>query len=167
VTRHSVDDAAAMDRYGKLGDEPIRITIAANDAAHRADGAHTEERHGPDIPLRRRSGGRTIEGRIHGDPPWTRRAKWSTRWTDSLSMNRVLNDYLRENWEIIRRDLAIDGEHGGGFDTGEQIGEGFFNNGTAEAEYATTSHVRVFLQVVPGSDPLVPFIVTAYPAGLM
>ncbi|WP_203781756.1 hypothetical protein [Paractinoplanes rishiriensis] len=64
-----------MDRYDRLGDEPPRSDIAANDAAHEHLHAHTGERHGPDVPLRRDPAVRdlTLEGRIYGDPRWTRR----------------------------------------------------------------------------------------------
>lgn len=71
-----------MDRYDRLGDEPPRSDIAANDAAHEHLHAHTGERHGPDVPLRRDPAVRdlTLEGRIYGDPRWTRRENRSYRW---------------------------------------------------------------------------------------
>ena len=61
-------------REAGLGDQPPAFDIAANDAAHGSLGAHTEDRHGHNVPLQRdpnpQSGNRTVEGRIYGDPPW-------------------------------------------------------------------------------------------------
>ncbi|MEV6494784.1 hypothetical protein AB0M20_40100 [Actinoplanes sp. NPDC051633] len=162
--------AEVMNRYDALGDDPPRFDIASNDAAHPA--AHTGERHGPDVPLQRDPSGRTIEGRIYGDPPWDRAENWSYRWTDPSTMNRAVNDYVRRNWEAIRSDLALNGRHRGSFDAGHQVGEGYYNNGMYGAgpqasRYATTSFAQVRIQLVPGSNPPVPFVVTAFPSGLL
>lgn len=161
-----------MDRYDRLGDEPPRFNVAANDAAHHGLGAHTDERHGPGVPLLRDPGARTIEGRIYGDPPWGRTENWSYRWTDPSTMNRTVNEYVRDNWQAIRSDLAADGVHRGGFDAGHRVGEGYYNtgmygSGPVASRYATTSMVTVRIKMVPGSDPPEPFILTAYPAGLL
>ena len=43
--------AHALRVYDQLGTDPPKIDIALNDAAHSR--AHTIERHGPDVPLRR------------------------------------------------------------------------------------------------------------------
>lgn len=87
-------------------------------------------------------------------------------------MNRTLNDYVRENWEEIRTNLAFDGEHGASFDAGHRVGEGYYNDGMygagpRNAHYLTTSFVRVFIQIADGSDPPQPFVVTAFPKGIM
>lgn len=161
-----------LDRYERLGAEPPRFTIAANDAAYQALGAHSEQRHGPDVPLPRDPRTRTIEGRIYGDPPWERPENWSYRWADPSTMNRTINEYVRQNWETIRHDLAFDGRHRGGFDAGHRIGEGYINSGMYGAgprasQYVATSLVKIRIQVVPGSDPPVPFVVTAFPSGLL
>jgi hypothetical protein len=169
------DDVALrviMDRYDRLGSDPPRFTIAANDAAHRDRGAHTEERHGPDVPLPRDPNARTTEGRIYGDPPWSYPENWSYRWTDPSTMNRTVNEYVRRHWEDIRSDLALRGRHSGGFDAGHRVGEGYFNTGMYGAgprnsQYTATSLVVVRIRLVPGSDPPEPFVLTAFPAGLL
>jgi hypothetical protein len=122
-----------MDRYDRLGEEPPTFTIARNDDAYRNNGAHTIDRHGPDIPLPRDPNAKTIEGRIYGDSGVDRPESWSYRWTDPPTMNRTVRAYVRENWEAIRSDLAMFESH-----------EGRFNAGPPE-----------------------PFIVTAFPAGLL
>jgi hypothetical protein len=159
-----------MKVYERLGDEPPDVNIARNDAAHQGDGAHTVDRHGPDIPLRRDPALRTVEGRIYGDVGWARPDNWSLRWTDHTTMNREVNTYVRENWEKIRTDLAVEGVHSGAFDAGHRVGEGFYNDGMfgagpRQARYTAASLVRVSIDMVPGSDPPQPFIVTAFPAG--
>jgi hypothetical protein len=161
-----------MDRYERLGAEPPRFNVDANDAAYQGNGAHTAERHGPDVPMPRDPQSRTIEGRIYGDPPWGRPETRSYRWTDPSTMNRTINEYVQKNWETIRHDLAFDGRHRGGFDAGHRIGEGYLNSGMFGAgprasQYAVTSLVQIRIQLVPGSDPPVPFVVTAFPAGLL
>jgi hypothetical protein len=169
------DDAelrVIMDRYERLGAEPPRFTIAANDAVHHGHGAHTEERHGPGVAMPRDPHTRTIEGRIYGDPPWGRPENWSYRWADPSTMNRTINEYVRQNWETIRHDLAFDGQHRGGFDAGHRIGEGYVNRGMFGAgqrvsQFASTSLVKIRIQLAPGSDPPVPFVVTAFPSGLL
>lgn len=161
-----------MDRYDLLGDEPPEFNVVANDAAHHGQGAHTQERHGPDVPMSRDPQTRTIEGRIYGDPPWGRPENWSYRWTDPSTMHRAVNEYVRRNWEAIRSDLALRGRHGGGFDAGHRVGEGYYNpgmhgSGPRDSQYTATSLVMVRIRLVPGSDPPQPFIVTAFPAGLL
>ncbi|HEV2782705.1 MAG TPA: hypothetical protein VGX25_25215 [Actinophytocola sp.] len=163
----------AIDTYNGLGEEPPRLNIGQNDAAHAGDGAHTVERHGPDVPLNRGDappGDRTIEGRIYGDPPWNRPENWSYRWTDESTMNRTVNDYVRANWDDIRSELALNGQFEGTFDAGHRVGEGFYNDGMhgsgpRNAHYAQTSYVTVRLRLVPGDPPGV-MVVTAYPSGL-
>ncbi len=161
-----------MDRYDRLGDEPPEFNIAANDATYHGHGAHTQERHGPDVPMPRDPTTRTVEGRIYGDPPWERPENWSYRWADSSTMNRTVNEYVQQNWETIRQDLAVDGRHRGGFDAGHRVGEGYYNSGMYGAgsrisRYAATSLVKIRIQLVPGSEPPVPFVVTAFPSGLL
>jgi hypothetical protein len=169
------DDAElrrTMDRYERLGDQPPKFTIARNDDAYAGAGAHTIDRHGPDIPLPRDPNAKTIEGRIYGDTGWHRPESWSYRWTDPAIMNRTVRDYVRENWETIRSDLAMFEAHQGRFDAGHRIGQGYYNSGMygagpRAAQYAETSFVTIRVQLVPGSDPPEPFIVTAFPAGLL
>lgn len=161
-----------MDRYERLGDQPPKFNIEHNDAAHRTDGAHTVERHGPDIPLPRNPDATTIEGRIYGDTGWERAENWSYRWLDPSTMNRTVRDYVQTNWETIRSDLAMFESHEGRFDAGHRVGEGYYNSGMygagpRAARYATTSFVTIRVKLIPGSDPPEPFIVTAFPAGLL
>jgi hypothetical protein len=160
-----------MARYEQLGDEPPVIDLAANDAQHGAIGAHTVERHGPQVPLDRATGTRTIEGRIYGDPPWPREENWSYRWSDTATMNRTVNQLIRENWETIRSDLAEFGSFRNTFDAGQVIGEGFFNRGMhgtgpRDATFAPATFVELRIRLVPGSDPVEMFVVTAYPSGV-
>ncbi|MFI7547582.1 hypothetical protein [Actinoplanes sp. NPDC049599] len=161
-----------MRRRDQLGDEPPRFDIAANDAGYGAHGAHTDDRHGPGIPLPRAPGRQTVEGRVHGDDPWPRPENWSYRWTDPSTMNRTVNDYVRRNWDRIRDDLALEGAHDGGFDAGHRVGQGYYNDGMYGAgprhsRYAETSLVKIRIRLVPGSDPPETFILTAFPVGIM
>ncbi|WP_433302086.1 hypothetical protein ACQP2F_08035 [Actinoplanes sp. CA-030573] len=158
-----------MHTYDQLGDEPPTFNIASNDAAH--DRAHTIDRHGPDLPMTRDPNVQTVEGRIYGDTGWEKAANGSYKWTDHTTMNREVNRYVEENWPSIRDDLAIDGSHENVFDAGHRIGEGYYNRGMhgagpRQSQYDATSLVRIRIKVVEGSDPPVPFIVTAFPAGL-
>ena len=167
-----IELSAIMHRYDQFGETPPPFNIARNDDAFGRIGAHTLEHHGPDLPLRRGAAGRTIEGRVYGDPPWPHTETRSYRWVDHTTMNREVNRYVAENWEQIRSDLALTGRHSGGFDAHHRVGEGFYNKGmhgagARQAEYGATSLVLVRIKVVPGSDPPQPFIVSAFPAGLL
>ncbi len=167
-----VELRAVMNRYDQLGDEPPKFNIARNDDVYGSAGAHTVDRHGPEIPLPRDSNAKTIEGRIYGDTGWSRPESWSYRWTDPSTMNRTARDYVRENWETIRSDLAMSETHEGRFDAGHRVGEGYYNNGMygagpRAARYAETSFVTIRIRLVPGSDPPEPFIVSVFPAGLL
>ena len=97
---------------------------------------------------------------------------WSYRWSDPSTMNRTINEYVRRNWEAIRSDLALGRTHRGGFDAGHRIGEGYFNNGMygagpRQSQYAATSLAVIRIRLVPGADPPQPFLVTAFPAGIL
>jgi hypothetical protein len=156
--------------YDQLGADPPRIDVALNDSAHPR--AHTLERHGPSIPLRQQPGVRTVEGRIHGDHGWNQPENQSFKWDDPTVMTREINDYVQRNWETIRGDLATDGVHEGRYDSGHRVGEGFLNGGmygfgARQAEYMPTSLVRLRIRLVPGSDPAQPFLVSAFPAGIL
>ncbi|WP_306210363.1 hypothetical protein [Actinoplanes sp. RD1] len=158
--------------YEGLGSEPPTFNIARNDDAHRDNGAHTIDVHGPQLPLRRDPARRTVEGRIYGDHDWDKPANWSLRWTDHTTMNREINDYVRQNWEEIRSNLAMEGTHTGAFSAGHRVGEGFYNDGMfgvgpRNARYTVASIVRVAIDLDTGADPPQPFIVTAFPAGIL
>ena len=155
----------------RLGSEPPKVNVEVNDIRHRLRNAHTDRDHGPTIPLRRDLRVKTIEGRIYGDDGWARPANGSFKWSDPSTMNRTVNDYVSRNWEQIRNNLAIAGEHEDVFDAGHRIGEGFVNRGMygagpRAAQYGTTSVVRIVIHLVPGSDPPEPFILTAFPTAL-
>jgi hypothetical protein len=163
-----------MADYDALGNEPPEFNVARNDAAYGDNGAHTLDRHSPDIELRRdpTNQTKTVEGRIYGDAGWSHPDNWSMRWTDHTTMNREVNNYVRENWEEIRTNLAVDGVHNGAFNAGHRVGEGFYNDGMhgagpRNAHYTAASLVRVAIDIVDGSDPPQPFIVTAFPAGTL
>ncbi|MFF5082393.1 hypothetical protein ACFY36_35550 [Actinoplanes sp. NPDC000266] len=168
-TAGDVEMAAVMRRYEQLGDEPPRFNIAENEAAHRR--AHTLDHHGPDIPLQRHLGPKTVEGRIYGDGEWNDAVNASLRWTDPSTMHREINGYIQQNWSRIRDDLALEESHDGLFNAGHRIGEGYYNNGMygvgpRQAEYITTSLVRIRIKLVKDADPAQPYLLTAYPAAL-
>jgi hypothetical protein len=163
-------------RYNVLGDRPPHLDISINDRIH-AD-AHTLRRHGSDIPLERRldangvpDGTRTIEGRIHNDPPWNvdgGAQNFSARWTNDEIMNQTVNRYLLDNWETIRSNIAMNGVHEETFNAGRLIGEGFFNQnyglgGPPISARSNTPLVTIRLRLVPGNPPSF-FVVSAFPS---
>ncbi|WP_432543070.1 hypothetical protein [Kineococcus sp. SYSU DK002] len=78
---------------------PWTFDIARDEA--RFPRAHTTDRHGADIPLRREDagpGGKSIEGRIHGDEPWARRENTSSRWLSDEVMNSTIDGHVRQHW---------------------------------------------------------------------
>jgi hypothetical protein len=167
---NSAADSATTDRYHQLGDEPPDFDLVANDDAYHDRGAHTIDRHGPDIPLRRDPRTKTIEGRIYGDRPWADKVTRSYQWLDLPTMNREVNAYVRLNWETIRADLALGQPHRGDFDAGYRIGRGYFNSGMygrgpRRAQYGETTRFKVLIRLAPGLVPATPFILSAYPWG--
>lgn len=163
-----VELARRMDKYRQLGDAPPKVNVEANDAAHATEGAHTVDRHGPDVPLPRAPGTKTIEGRIYGDDGWPKPESRSYRWIDHSVMNRTVNEYIQGNWETIRSDLAMDDVHVAVVDAHRQIGEGYYNKGMygagpRQAQYSTTSVWQIRIRLVTGSDPAELFVVTAFP----
>ena len=169
-THDDPDVANAIRVYDQLGADPPKVDVALNDAAHSR--AHTLDRHGPDLPLRQQAGVLTIEGRIYGDHGWGQPENQSFKWDDPTVMTREINGYVQRNWETIRSDLATTGVHEGRYDAGHRVGEGFLNGGMygfgpRHAEYTPTSLVRLRIRLVPGSDPAQPFLVSAFPAGIL
>lgn len=165
----------AFQTYTLLGDKPPKVNIRANDdvPANKVAGAHSMDRHGPDVPLRivdASAGTRTIEGRIYGDPPWSKPENWSYKWIDESTMNGTINDYLSANWERIRSDLTLnEGVFETTFNADHAVGEGFFNEGqmgvgARNAVYHRTSYVTLTIELRPGNPPTF-FIVRAFPAG--
>jgi hypothetical protein len=177
ATRELIERSAEWRAYEGLGGEPPTIDLAANDQAYgppRAHPAHTLERHGPTVPLRRAAapGARTVEGRLFGDAPWGRDANFSYRWFTLRIAQDTINAYLRANWETIRSDLATKGEFNAMFDARRAVGEGFYdaNFGTPGPHaaprpvYHTTSIVSLTLRLVPGAPPRI-YVETAFPFG--
>ena len=170
-TRDDIELSAIMNRYDRLGDEQPKFKIAAHDLAHPK--AHTLERHGPDIPLAHIPGVKTIEGRVYGGHGWERRENQSFKWIDHTTMHNEINEYVRTNWETIRSDLAIgDSPHEAVINAGHRIGHGYYNSGmygtgVRQAAYAETSWFKIRIRLTPGSDPPEPFIVSAFPAGIL
>jgi len=159
--------------YEQLGDEPRHIDMAANEAAN--PGAHGIESHGPQIPLERSldasgnpTGVRTIEGRIHGDLPWEGSTSFSARWSSMDIMNQTVNRYIRANWEQIRSDLALKGEHSGLHNARSPIGEGYYNTNYGQGgPRVSTGPVPVgistiVIRIIAG-DPPSYYVHTAFP----
>lgn len=164
-----------IETYEQLGDEPPRFDVASNDARYGhvtgREHPHTDERHGPDVRLERdpTGTGRTIEGRIYGDPPWGNQATYSFRWDNPSVQNRAINEYVNQHWDNIRHDLARSGEHSATFDFGNRVGEGYYNDGAygvgpRRAHHHVTSYFEVRINIVPGSNPPEPYIVSAFPS---
>jgi hypothetical protein len=163
-----MSDIRIMRRYGSLGDEPPVFDTIRNDAEHFSRGAHTLDRHGPSIRLRRKAGVKTIEGRIYGDPPWRSRVSRSYQWTDLPVLNYTVNTYVRQNWTVIRIDLARSCRHDGVADADRLVGRGYDSSGTsgtgpARARYREVSQFKICIRLMPKIDPAVPFILSTFP----
>lgn len=161
-------DFQEMRRYRQLSDEPPYFDLIRNDADHGHRGAHTLERHGPAISLRRQAGAKTIEGRVHGDPPWRTMVTRSYQWTDLRTLNCAVNAYVRQNWTAIRKGLASRHGHDGVSDAGCRVGRGYDGSGvpvteSRQARYREVSQFKVCLRLVPNADPPVPFILSTFP----
>jgi hypothetical protein len=154
-------------RYQELGDKPPVFDLKCNDAEHHNRGAHTLSRHGPSIPLRRTSGEKTIEGRIHGDPPWPAPTTRSYQWIDLSSLNDTVNRYVHRNWTEIRAGLAIRSSHTAVADAGRPVGHGFDNLRSADdeptARYRQVRQFKICLRLVADADVAIPFVLTAFP----
>ncbi len=155
-------------QFEQLGDTPPTIDIAANDAQYGSHGAHTVERHGPQITMERSPRERTVEGRIYGDPPWARPENWSYRWRDVPTMNRLINQAIRDDWDVIRNELVFNGYAERKIYIGSVVGDGFFNEGmygagSRQAKYSVAAGMVFRLRLVPGSDPAEFFLLTSYP----
>jgi hypothetical protein len=144
-----------------------------NDAEH--ERAHTLERHGPQVPLRRDDApenARTVEGRIYGDAPWRDEANFSFRWFSRSLINDVLNRYLRDNWDDVRLDLALREKHTKLVQHEHAVGEGFRNanfgqeNSRPRSVYLQTNFYEITLDLLhPGRGPPVIQVTTAFPNG--
>jgi len=156
----------------ELPENPPRIKISKNDARFgnlEQNAAHTLERHGPEIPLRRTDappGARTIEGRLFGDPPWPRRENNSHRWKNKGKLDDLINEYIQKNWDELRVKFRTTDEHKVDLDAKQAIGEGFVNAAPGAAEpkpvYQQTSRLTIRLRFFAGPPPEI-YVHTAFP----
>ena len=84
-------------------------------------------------------------------------------------MNRTVNDYLQNNWEQVRSDLAYEGVHESTFPVENAVGEGYYNGSyytpnPPQAVYGQTNMVTITIKTVPG-DPSAINIIRAFPNG--
>jgi hypothetical protein len=170
--------------FEALGDQPRRVRVRAEDAANAGRGAHTIDNHGSNIQLDMPrdatgnhlappTGVKSIEGRIFGDTGWPDSEPNSFKWISDAIMDRTVNDYLRDNWDQVRSDIATNGQHSANFNAGGgAVGEGFFDpNQTFPgprnpvAAFMRTSLVRITIRLIPGPPPDF-FILTTFPNAL-
>jgi hypothetical protein len=164
----ALTDFRTILRYGRIGNEPPEFDLIRNDVQYRSRGAHTLERHGPDIPLRRMAGAKTIEGRIYGDPPWRSKVTRSYQWMDLPTLNYAVNTYVRLHWTEIRIHLASRHRHDGVEDADRLVGRGYESTGMpgtgpGRARYRDISQFKVCIRLTPNTDTAVPFILSAFP----
>jgi hypothetical protein len=165
--------------YEGLGDSPGSFDIVQNDLMNpdvHTVGNGTNGRHGPQIPLGRQldangapNGIQTIEGRIHGDSPWPAGGENnSSRWFDTITINRTINRYLGQNWEIVRSSLAENGNHKVVVNAGEMVGDCYRNRnfglGGARVPMGPmqTPLARLSFVLIPGPKPSF-YVVTSFP----
>jgi len=110
----------------------------------------------PDLqaPTARKRESATIEGRIFGEPPWSRRVNYSYRWQSNDELNDVVNDAIRARWADVKLHLAFNGIFEETFDAGRTVGQGFVNanadsGGPPRSLLTPTNHVRLILAVAP------------------
>ena len=108
---------------------------------------------------------RTLEGALHGDPPWARPHVRASRWFSTETMDRVVDDHFTAAWDEIREVIA-NGRYVATFDAGEEVGEGFVDASLGrEARprpvLTRTSTVRLVLDLDVERNQV--FIVTAHP----
>lgn len=153
-----------------LGEAPRKIDIIKEDPINQVSKAHTLERHSANIPLKRDPNIKTIEGRIYGDIGWSKAENSSFKWKSDSIMNKTVNEYVQQNWEQIKYDLAINGKHSANFNVNKAIGEGFFNpnqgtTGARTSAFTETSLVRITIKLK--SDSPADFVViTTFPNAL-
>jgi hypothetical protein len=161
-------DFSIMLRYGQISAELPEFDLTRHDAEYRNRGAHTLDRHGPDIPLRRIAGVKTIEGRIYGDPPWRCKMMRSYQWMDLPTLNHEVNTYVRQHWTVIRINLASRHRHDGVADADRLVGRGYDSSGVpgsgpGRARYREVSQFKVCIRLMPNTHTAVPFILSAFP----
>jgi len=110
----------------------------------------------PDLqaPTARKRESATIEGRIFGEPRWSRRVNYSYRWQSNDELNDVVNEAIRARWADVKLHLAFNGIFEETFDAGRTVGQGFVNanadsGGPPRSLLTPTNHVRLILAVAP------------------
>jgi hypothetical protein len=202
ATRVSAAESELIERadgvIGSLRRE--RISVAQDELVYGPVGnMHIMANHGPDIPVRqprlpngqpdynaRDANGnllRTLEGRVLHNPAagvnvpaWSGAASTNAafKWSNDTVMNRVINNYIEQNWDRIASDLALFGRHADAFDakvvgdltgTGSTaVGVGFAPNHAGKVVEQQTNKGLIVIEALPG-DPTGRgwFIKTAYP----
>lgn len=153
-----------------LGDIPPVFKLASNDAQFGYAGAHTLDRHGPNIPLSSSNpAARTIESRVVDGrgTGWGTTQNFSYRWVSESTANEIIDKHVVENWDVIRESLVQRGSYAATFDAGRLAGEGFYNQnayvgGTRVAVPDQTSHVTVVIRLDPITQTI-PYIHTSFP----
>jgi hypothetical protein len=169
AAKTEIDARTYNQAYAKYGETPPKkFRITDNDG--RGGGAHTLERHGADMPLKRTdapAGQRTVEGRIFGDPPWPNRQNFSLKWLSDSIMDRAVRWALENHWNQIRAALAKGEDFAENFNYPQAVGEGFYNAGTntaPRAVYMKTSLFRLTI-VTDSSAPRGIKVITTFPNG--
>ena len=113
----------------------------------------------PDLqaPTARKRESATIEGRIFGEPRWSRRVNYSYRWQSNDELNDVVNEAIRARWADVKLHLAFNGIFEETFDAGRTVGQGFVNanadsGGPPRSLLTPTNHVRLILAFAPPPD---------------
>ena len=169
AAKTEIDARAYNQAYTKYGETPPKeFRITDNDG--RGGGAHTLERHGADMPLKRRdapAGQRTVEGRIFGDPPWGNRQNFSLNHLSDSIMDRPVRWAMENNWNRIRSALARGDDFVENFTYPQAVGEGFYNAGTNAAPKSVYMKTSLFrLTIVTDSNALGGMkVITAFPNG--
>ena len=153
-----------------LGDVPPVFKLASNDAQFGYAGAHTLDRHGPNIPLSSSNpNARTIESRVIDGrgTGWGTTQNFSYRWISESTANEVIDKHVVENWDEIRESLVQRGSYVATFDAGQLAGEGFYNQnayvgGTRVAVPDQTSHVTIVIRLDPITQTI-PYVHTSFP----
>ncbi|MEM8529788.1 MAG: hypothetical protein AAGF95_03040 [Chloroflexota bacterium] len=153
-----------------LGDTPPVFKLASNDAQFGYAGAHTLDRHGPNIPLNSSNpNARTIESRVVDGrgTGWGTTQNFSYRWVSESTANEIIDKHVVENWDDIRESLVQRGSYVATFDAGRLAGEGFYNQnayvgGTRVAVPDQTSHVTVVIRLDPITQTI-PYVHTSFP----
>ncbi|MGY2893192.1 DUF6861 domain-containing protein [Deinococcus sp. UYEF24] len=145
-------------KVAAFGEKPWRPNLVEND---QRTAGHSVDRHGWNLSRQ------DLRDRIMGTGRWTRQESYSYKWTDEATANRTIQEHIHTNWDVIRRTLAEDGLYKSAWNTGNKVGEGFYNKnvglgGPRQPVFDETSWVTLVLRLDPNGNP---YIITAYPRG--